>query len=40
MMTDFEGKTSYATNLIKKADYIVVLSGAGISFSAPQCRIS
>ena len=31
MMSDFESKTSYAANLIDKADYIVVLTGAGIS---------
>ena len=31
MISDFEGKTSYAANLIKEADYIVVLTGAGIS---------
>lgn len=31
MMSDFEGKTSYAAKLIKEADYVIVLSGAGIS---------
>jgi NAD-dependent deacetylase len=30
-MSDFEGKTSYAAKLIKEAEYIVVLTGAGIS---------
>jgi NAD-dependent deacetylase len=30
-MSDFEDKTSFAAKLINEADYIVVLSGAGIS---------
>ncbi|MBW6471529.1 MAG: NAD-dependent deacylase [Anaerolineaceae bacterium] len=30
-MSDFEGKTSFAAKLINEADYIVALTGAGIS---------
>lgn len=31
MISDFEDKTTYAAKFIKEADYIVVLTGAGIS---------